>query len=123
MNSRRERLWRVGNLTKKTCLGDEIKLADTSLSRFVGLIGKSRLPPGSGLWIVPSNGVHTFGMTIPIDVLFLDRDYRVVQIRENLRPFRLTSLNWKANSVLELPAMTISESNTEVGDYLMLEPR
>jgi uncharacterized protein len=117
----RQRFWRVRNKSKNTCLGDRIELADTSLARFLGLLGKRRLPSGSGLWIVPSNGVHTFGMAFAIDVVFLDSDCRVLRVRENLRPFRLTSLDWKARSVLELPLSTIRASQTEIGDYLTLE--
>ncbi len=119
--TRRERLWKVRNQSRNTSLGDRIRLADTSLSRFVGLLGKKSLRPGTGLWIMPSNGVHTFGMAFSIDVVFLDAKHRVVQLRENLRPFRLTSLNWSARSVLELPVATICASQTEVGDDLELE--
>ncbi len=119
--TRRERLWKVRNQSRNTSLGDRIRLADTSLSRFVGLLGKKSLASGTGLWIMPSNGVHTFGMAFSIDVVFLDAKHRVVQLRENLRPFRLTSLNWSARSVLELPVTTIRASQTEVGDDLELE--
>ncbi len=108
----------VRNETRDSSLGDRIRLADTSVSRFVGLIGTRSLPPGSGLWIVPSNGVHTFGMLFPIDIIFLDGDYRVVGLRENLRPFWLTGLNWRARSVLELPPTTIRSSRTQIGDRL-----
>ncbi len=113
-------MFRVCNQTRETSLGDRIRLADTSLSRFVGLIGARTLPPGGGLWIVPSNGVHTFGMLFPIDVVFLDADHRVVGLRENLRPFWLTGLNWRARSVLELPPATIHTSRTEIGDHLSI---
>ncbi len=117
------RLLCVRNERKNTALGDRVAVADTSLTRFVGLLGKRSLPPGGGLWIVPSNGVHTIGMTFPIDVIFVNGDHDVVGLRENLRPFRMTSLNWRARSVLELPAGTIQGSRTEIGDHLSLEFR
>ena len=102
-------------------LGDRVVVADTSLARMVGLLGKKSLAAGCGLWIVPSNGVHTIGMMFAIDVVFVDRDYHVVGLRENLRPFRMTTLNWRARGVLELPVCTIRASRTEVGDRLSLE--
>jgi len=112
---------RVTNQSKGTAIADCIKVADTSLTRFVGLLGNRTLSPGSGLWIVPSNGVHTIGMMFAIDVLFVDGKHHVVGIRKNLRPFRITKLNWRARSVLELPIGTIQASQTEIGDQLLFE--
>ncbi len=113
---------RVINQSKGTLLGDDIKVADSSWTRLVGLIGRRSLSTGQGLLIFPSNGVHTFGMLFAIDVIFIDRDDRVISVRRQLRPFRLTSLNWKAKSVIELPANTIAATGTEPGDQLLIEP-
>lgn len=113
---------RVQNCTKSTLLGDKIAIADTSLTRLVGLLGKRKLPVGGGLLIMPSQGVHTLGMMFPIDVLFLDHEFRVRSARERLMPFRVTSLDFNAYSVLELPAGTIALSTTVAGDELSFEP-
>jgi uncharacterized membrane protein (UPF0127 family) len=112
---------RVRNESKSTALGDRVIIADTSLARFVGLLGKKSLAAGCGLWIAPSNGIHTIGMMFAIDVILIDGECHVVGLRENLRPFRMTSLNWRARSVLELPVGTIQASRTEIGDHLSLE--
>ena len=88
----------------------------------VGLLGKSSLDRGCGLFIVPSQAIHTVGMAFPIDVIFVDRKYNVVGVREALRPFRITRVFWKAHGVLELPAGTIRSSRTEVGDQLKVDP-
>lgn len=85
-------------------------------------MGRRSLAPGHGLLISPSNGVHTFWMRFSIDVLFLDREHRVLSVYGNLRPFRVTSLNWKASTVLELPAGTIAATGTQVGDVLQFDP-
>ena len=65
---------RVTNTTRGITVGDKIELADTSLKRMFGLLGRRGLDPGGGLWIRPSSGVHTFGMAFSIDVVGLDRD-------------------------------------------------
>lgn len=109
---------RVYNTTKGHCLGDQISMADTSLRRLVGLLGKRSLAPGSGLFIVPSQAIHTVGMAFPIDVIFVDDRYNVLGVREAVRPFRVTRVFWKAYGVLELPVGTISSSRTEVGDQI-----
>ncbi len=110
----------VCNQTKGTSLGREISTADTGVTRLFGLLGKRKLDSGGGLLIVPSSGVHTFGMLFPIDVIALDRKMRVRGVWERVGAFRLAGLSWKTHSILELPAGTISESRTEVNDQLTL---
>jgi uncharacterized membrane protein (UPF0127 family) len=61
-------------------------------------------------------------MRFSIDVLLLDREHRVLSAYGNLRPFRVTAINWKASSALELPTGTIAATNTQVGDQLQLTP-
>src|SRR5439155_988700 len=90
----------------ETFLAYRVKVADSILSRLVGLLGKRSLALDSGLWIVPSSGVHTLGMLFTIDVVFLDKNLKVVGLRELLRPFSITGLNLQADSVIELPALT-----------------
>ena len=110
----------VYNKTKETFLAYRVKVADSILSRLVGLLGKRSLALDSGLWIVPSSGVHTLGMLFTIDVVFLDKNLKVVGLRELLRPFSITGLNLQAESVLELPGHTIFKSRTEIGDELVV---
>jgi hypothetical protein len=109
------------NLTRHTILGDAIVVADTSLSRFVGLLGRRGLAAGEGLLIRPSNGVHTLGMRFAIDVLLLTKDGSVLCAYSNLRPFRITAVKWQATSALELPAGTIAASGTAAGDQISFE--
>jgi uncharacterized protein len=109
---------RVVNSTRGTLVGESIRVAETGLSRIVGLLGESHLPPGDGLLIVPSQGVHTMGMQFAIDVAFLDGQWNVIAIRRNLRPFRITRVIWKAAAVLELRSGSLESSNTSVGDSL-----
>jgi uncharacterized membrane protein (UPF0127 family) len=110
----------VFNKTKQTFLAYRVKIADSILTRLVGLLGKRSLEPDSGLWIFPSRGIHTLGMLFDIDVVFLDKDLRVVALRELVHPFSMTGLYFNAESVLELPAHAVFKSRTEVGDQLML---
>ena len=110
----------VANLTRGTVLGSEIRIANTAMSRLVGLLGHSGLSPGDGLLIQPSSGVHTFGMRFPIDVVALDRQFCVRGIWEGLGPFRIAALGFKTHKVLELPVGAIRGSRTQVNDQLAL---
>jgi uncharacterized protein len=110
----------VYNQTRETFVATEAKVASGYLTRLVGLLGKTRrwARPGHGLWIVPSHGVHTIGMLFALDLVFLDQNKVVVHTEEHVRPFRISKVSLKANSVLELPPHTIFRSGTRVGDRL-----
>jgi len=109
---------RIVNSTRGTLVGGSIRVAETGLTRIVGLLGESDLPPGDGLLIVPSQGVHTVGMRFAIDVAILDGQWNVIAIKRDLRPFRMTRLFWKAAAVLELRSGSLESSSTSVGDTL-----
>lgn len=112
---------RVLNATKGTVLGESVAVADTSLSRMRGLLGRTGLAPGAGMLIIPSQAVHTFAMRFAIDVVFVDRKGRVVHLQPALAPNRITGLHWKAQYVLELPSGAIAQSGTGMGDELLIE--
>jgi uncharacterized protein len=119
--SQNERYVFVYNKTKETFLAFRVTIADSFVSRLVGLLGKKVLKPDGGVWIVPANAVHTIGMLFTFDLLLIDKDFKVVGVRELVRPFRITRPNFRAESVIELPAHAIFKSRTEVGDQLMIE--
>jgi len=114
----------VYNQTRETFLATEATLADSYLRRLVGLLGKTKRwsQLGRGLWIVPSSGVHTIGMMFPIDLVFLSKEKEVVHVEEHLRPFRISKVSLRAESVLELPVHSIYRSKTQVGDRLEIAP-
>lgn len=101
------------------CLAERVLLANTFFTRLRGLMfRRRRLAPTEALWLRPCNGVHTFWMLFAIDVIFLDRELRIVKLVENMRPFRVTRPHLAARSVLEMPAHTISRFVLKVGDRL-----
>jgi uncharacterized membrane protein (UPF0127 family) len=106
------------NITRATTVGTQITIANTSLARLIGLVGRRRLDAGCGLLIIPSSGVHTFGMLFAIDVVALSKSLRVVRLWHALAPFRVTCVSLKTTSILELPAGQIRNCRTEVGDQL-----
>ena len=110
----------VINGARQTILASDLEVAETGWQRMRGLIGRSSrdFSKGKGLWIPSCEGIHTFGMAFAIDVAYLDSHYRVVHMYQNLRPFRVGKVKWSTKSVLELPAGTLDESFTKVGDFL-----
>ena len=112
---------RALNTTRGTVLGECIRVADTGLSRIIGLLGERKLMPGDGLLIVPSQGVHTWGMLFPIDIVVLDGEWNVLALRRRMRQFRMTRIFWKAAAVLELPPGVLDSTSTELGDTLTFD--
>jgi uncharacterized membrane protein (UPF0127 family) len=111
----------VYNTTKETFLAFRVKVADSVFGRLKGLLGRRSLQPDSGVWIVPANAIHTIGMLFTFDLVLVDKNFKVVGLRELVRPFRVTMPERKAESVLELPAHTIFRSRTQIGDQLLIE--
>ena len=108
----------VRNRTRGATLASDVRLADTPAARRTGLLKHARLEAGEGLWIYPTQAIHTFGMKFPIDVVFIDKQMRVRRVYQNLAPYRLTTLVWSARSVLELPSGSLAGTETEIGDEL-----
>ena len=108
------------NQTRQTYLATALAVADTHWSRLRGLLGlkSTDFGHGFGLWIVPCHGVHTLGMGFPIDVIYLDQILTVIEIRRELRPWRVAPIRRLATSVLELPCRTAAETSTALGDKI-----
>jgi uncharacterized membrane protein (UPF0127 family) len=97
-------------------------VAESPLSRMVGLLGRDSLAPGEGLVLRPCAMIHTCFMRFAIDVVFTDRQGTVLQRLESLRPFRLAWGGWRAAQAIELPAGTLRRAAVAPGARLVLEP-
>jgi uncharacterized protein len=113
---------RIVNASRGTVLAERAEMADSFWARGCGLLGRSTLPAGEGLLIVPARAVHCIGMAFPIDVVHLDRAGRVLKVVANLRPHRFGPLVWRSRAVVELPAGTAATTGTREGDEVELQP-
>lgn len=105
--------------TNETIL-EELQTADTFFSRFRGLMGVKALSKNTGLKIAPCNSVHCFFMRFPIDVIFLDKENRVVHIQKSMKPGSISPIIRKAKYVIEANADTFSDA-LRIGDKLSFE--
>ena len=99
---------------------ERCEIPESASGRARGLLGRDGLEPSAGMLIDRAGSVHMFFMRFPIDVVFLDRDWRVVGVRHNLRPWRVAGAR-HAVAALELPAGAAAEAGIEEGDVLALE--
>jgi uncharacterized protein len=112
----------IVNLTRGNVVCEEAVIADRARRRMRGLLGRGSLPPGEGMLLQPSPSIHTAFMRFPIDVVFLDRNLRVIKLVEHLPPWHTASA-MEGRSTLELSAGEIVRRHVQVGDQLLaVEP-
>jgi len=96
--------------------------AHTLFARMKGLIGRPSMTPGEALWLEPCNGIHTFGMRFPLDVITLDRTRRIVRLDRAVHPNRILLPARHGHITIEVPEGTIDRYGLHVGDRIELMP-
>lgn len=109
----------LANAETGVILASTIELAQDSRSRTRGLLGRTGLDQGAVMIIAPCNAVHTFFMRFTIDVVFADRQGRVVKICRRLRPWRV-GISVGGFAALEFSESAIERSGLKIGDRLMV---
>jgi uncharacterized membrane protein (UPF0127 family) len=124
------RLLIARNVSRGMVLAERLEDGSSFWAKFMGLMGRTSLAAGNGLWLPGENGIHMLFMRFPIDVVFVssppdgpDGRRRVLFTRAAVPPWR--GVIWRvrgAKGVLELPVGTIAASKTAVGDEIAIEP-
>lgn len=83
--------------------------------KLVGLLGSEK---AHAIYFKTRFGIHTFGMKFAIDVIILDKENKVVKIKENLMPNKLFFWNPKFDNVIELSVGEIKKHKIKVGDKI-----
>jgi uncharacterized membrane protein (UPF0127 family) len=109
------------NSTNEAVISNRVLQSYKTLSRMKGLLGRESLDENYCMHIRPCNSIHTFFMRFPIDVLFLDRDMKVVYLMEDVVRGRMSPFVRKAYSVIELPSGHIQRAAIGLGDSLILK--
>jgi uncharacterized protein len=109
----------VVNVSTGEILAERALVAETMVSRFIGLQGKRVLPAKSGLILLPNNAIHTLFMRIQIDVVFVSEAGSVVKVGQRLRPWRIGPIAPRALYCVELPAG--AAASTSVGHVIQLQ--
>ena len=109
------------NTTLNTVVAARVAVARTRTERRTGLLKHSGLEKGEALWIVPSRGVHTWGMKFAIDLVALDESGTVVDCVTALKPWRIRLPRRGTAGVLELAAGAVTDSGTQLGHRILFE--
>ena len=111
---------KIFNLTRKTIIAENAQIADTFLSRVIGLLNRGSLNPLEALVITGCRSIHMVFMKFPIDVIFVDGSNQVVGLVKEIKPFCFSPIFFKASKAIELPVQSIEKSQTQFGDSLQI---
>ena len=102
-------------------VAEDLEVQRSMLGRTAGLMFRSSLAPGAGMWIVPCNGIHMMFMNFAIDAVFLDKQHRVKKVYPRLPAwYGVVWVEWGADSVLELPAGSTAALDLQPGDEISI---
>ena len=104
------------NQTKNKTIVSKLSVADNFKTRAQGLIGRSSMEDSEGIWFPNSNWIHTWFMSMPIDVIYLNKQMQVAKLQPGLKPWRLPAPVFKASSVLEVTSGFIEQNEIQLGD-------
>jgi len=111
----------IVNTTRHAQVASHVVIARNPWQRMKGLLGARSFPQGDALVITRCQSIHMFFMKFPIDVIFCDRQDKVVGICANIKPFALSPVFFKAAYAIELPSGSVAASQTQVGDQLQIQ--
>ncbi|MFD5034188.1 DUF192 domain-containing protein [Streptomyces sp. NPDC058405] len=96
----------------------DLEVAASYAARRRGLLGRDGIE--GALLITPCNSVHTFRMRFAIDVAYLDKELKVLDVH-TLRPGRLPLPRWRARHVLEAEAGAMARWGLRPGVRVSLD--
>lgn len=107
------------NQTRESFLGLEVAAGDLSY-KSLSCEGALTLRPNEGLWLRPFRGIPDSGVTAPVDLIFLDKECRVIDMAESFPVNRSGAGGQDADTLLVLPSHSIFSSDTQKGDQFVL---
>src|SRR3989338_3569800 len=112
----------IKNLTRKTIIFSRHRLCTSILSKATGLMVSLGISHALVFVFRDEQRVHLHMLFVffPIDVILLDSKKRVVEVKENLKPFAFYSSRSKACYAIEVPSGTVRKSRTEIGDKVTI---
>jgi uncharacterized protein len=110
------------NQTRECFLGLHVVSGDFTIASFHEWMATLKPNSAAGMWMVPFRGIAATEVRVPLDLLYLDEDCRVIEAVEFFPTFRVSPGSAPAASVLALPTHSIFSSRTQAGDQLMLHP-
>ncbi|MCR6105534.1 DUF192 domain-containing protein [Salipaludibacillus agaradhaerens] len=97
--------------------------ATTFRTRYQAWRFKRRIRRNQAIWLIPCQSIHTFFMFFSIDVVFLDKEHRIICCIKRLKPYSHTPPILLSHSAVIFPKNTINLRGFKEGDILNLSQR
>jgi len=108
------------NQTRSRFLSADVDAADFTGPSLDIRLGSVAPESGIGLWLAPFRGISPTSVRVPVDLIYLDRNCRVIETVESFPLARVSATSATAASVLVLPSDSIASTETRAGDVLIL---
>ena len=111
----------IKNITKNTVLCSRKRFLKTTTAKAIGLMFSKKIVDTGLIFVFDKpikTELHMFFVFFPIDVLFLDDSRKVIEIKENFKPFTVYFPKNKFSYVIELPYGVIKKSKTQIKDKI-----
>ena len=109
----------ICNNTRETIVSKQHKMCKSLLGKTIGLMFQPK--PKTLLFKFNKerkNSLHMFFVFFPIDIIFLNNNQKVVELKQHLKPWQIYFPKEKSLYIIEAPIQTIQNSKTEIGDSI-----
>jgi hypothetical protein len=96
------------------------KLAISPFERMKGLLGRKEMAENEILLFKNAPSIHTFFMPFPIDIIFLDENYKIINILKNVKRGKIINC-FKSKYTIEAKANFTEKARLKVGDKLNIK--
>ena len=111
----------IRNLRTKKTLAHKKTIGASIHAKAIGLMFSKRIHDEGLIFVFDNEGkrdLHMFSVFYPIDVIFLDKKKKIVELKEHFKPFTFYTAQKKSQYVIELPDSSIRKSKTKIGDRI-----
>lgn len=99
---------------------DHFQIARSFSERLRGLTIYQKHPDQLSFVLLNCKLVHTFGMSYNLDLIFIDRNYRIIELYEDVAPCKIQGAYY-ASHTIELDAGSIRKLKISKGDLICSE--
>lgn len=111
----------IKNISKDKILANESYASDSLLFKFRGLMFTKKIIDKGLVFIFRKEmkqQLHMFFVFYPIDIIFLDKDKKIIEMKKNFLPFTIYNQKTPSKYIIELPKDVISRTKTSLGDII-----
>ncbi len=116
-----KKIMKLIDTTNDNIIGDKIEIAESFWSKTVGLLNRKKLKKDEGLLLKKTRSIHSIGMKFNFDAIYLDKDFKIVEIHHNIKPNKVLPIVFNAKHTLEVAANTAKELGLKKGNFLKID--